>query len=458
MTTRSTVPEYRTSKIGSAPVSSSRRTPSADHPAAPSERGGGSIALRDPPARGRRAEPAQFGRRGRQQPAAVATSSPAGHHVDHLDFADGGQQVPVRRGHRTRRQTRPARHPRTPTAPDRPDGAAAPSCRRDRPDRSSPPAPAADRRTPVARPGSAARRRRGHRRRWPAGRCWLASRKPPVAPRLSGPANRRPSSDPEHAIQRRGCPDREAVRVAVGAGWQHARGDDHHRREARRGAHRRTGATDRDRRAAARRAGRPVDGGRDRTINRGHLNRLLQSIGLLQIDSVNVLARAHLLPIFSRLGRIHVSLLERRGLAGSRRRSAADRGLGARRVAGAGRASSRCCDGGRRSSPANRGRGSTGCGREHPGFLDGVLEVIAELGPSSAGDIEKALEAPVVGCRAGGSGRSPRPPASTCSRSARSASPTRRGFERRYDLIERVAAAERRWRRRRRPRRTPSAP
>ena len=32
--------------------------------------------------------------------------------------------------------------------------------------------------------------------------------------------------------------------------------------------------------------------------------------------------------------------------------------------------------------------------RDHPGFLDTVLAVIDEQGPSSAGDIEKALEAP----------------------------------------------------------------
>ena len=48
----------------------------------------------------------------------------------------------------------------------------------------------------------------------------------------------------------------------------------------------------------------------ERTVNAGTLARLIDRLNLLQIDSVNVLARAHYLPVFSRLGAYPRELLE----------------------------------------------------------------------------------------------------------------------------------------------------
>ncbi len=73
-------------------------------------------------------------------------------------------------------------------------------------------------------------------------------------------------------------------------------------------------------------AGRPTDPGMRQ------LTGVVDRIGLLQIDSVNVLVRAHFLPLFSRLGSYDPELLDRASGQGP---EAARGVLGSRGVAGA---------------------------------------------------------------------------------------------------------------------------
>ena len=66
--------------------------------------------------------------------------------------------------------------------------------------------------------------------------------------------------------------------------------------------------------AAARRIALAASGfgvPRPEAVNAGQMQRCIERLGLLQIDSVNVLARAHYLPLFSRLGNYQQALLDR---------------------------------------------------------------------------------------------------------------------------------------------------
>ncbi len=167
---------------------------------------------------------------------------------------------------------------------------------------------------------------------------------------------------------------------------------------------------------------------------------MVQRIGLLQIDSVNVLARAHFLPLFARLGDYPAQLLTE---AAWPRRSA-DRLLLETWAHVASLVpieiqpllrwrQQKFADGPWSSAARLRA--------EHPGFLDEVLAVVRDRGPLSAGDIEKVLEAPGGGKPGWWEWSTTKTASEYLFGIGALGTSHRRGFERVYDLMDRILPA-----------------
>jgi len=168
-----------------------------------------------------------------------------------------------------------------------------------------------------------------------------------------------------------------------------------------------------------------------------HMKRQLQRSHLLQIDSVNVLVRAHYMPLFSRLGAYDRDLLEHLAYHPRKRETFEYWGHEASLISLDLHPLLRW-----RMRRAARGEGIYGglarFGREKRGFIEAVRREIETRGPLSAGDLS-----------IGGKGQGSWWGWSDGKRAlewlfwaGEVTTATRRGFERVYDLPERVLPAE----------------
>ena len=169
------------------------------------------------------------------------------------------------------------------------------------------------------------------------------------------------------------------------------------------------------------------------------LLRAVDRLGVLQLDSVNVVERAHRLPLFSRWGPYPVDRLE--GLAWCAPERAEQRTLV---EAWAHEASLVPVDlypavglRGRHWSQALAGRLEA----EHPGLLDEVVAVVRDAGPSTAGQIEQRLADAARGRPGWWEWSATKQACEALFAQGVLATAYRKGFQRHYDLVERVLPA-----------------
>ncbi|MCF6387915.1 winged helix DNA-binding domain-containing protein [Mycobacterium sp. MBM] len=175
-------------------------------------------------------------------------------------------------------------------------------------------------------------------------------------------------------------------------------------------------------------------------LTRGHLKRLISRIQILQLDSVSVAVRAHYAPVFSRLGPYDREVLDRAAWTHSSR---------APRLLveyWAHEAALMAVDDWPlmrwRMAEYEHGRWGTEIVKKNARLAEDIVAAVAELGPSTAGQIEAHLEAEPRGRKGPWWDRSDTKwVAEALWSSGVLTTATRVGFARHYDLTERVLPA-----------------
>ncbi|POY01129.1 hypothetical protein C3469_26760 [Mycobacterium kansasii] len=174
-------------------------------------------------------------------------------------------------------------------------------------------------------------------------------------------------------------------------------------------------------------------------ITRAHLKRLISRIQVLQLDSVSVAVRAHYAPVFSRLGSYDRDVLDRAAWGPRSSRLLVEYW--------AHEAALMAVDDWPllrwRMRQYRHGRWGIHIVKANPQLADEIIAAVAELGPSTAGQIEAHLAAEPRMRKGTWWNRSDTKwVAEALFASGVLTTATRVGFARHYDLVERVLPAE----------------
>jgi uncharacterized protein YcaQ len=182
----------------------------------------------------------------------------------------------------------------------------------------------------------------------------------------------------------------------------------------------------------------PKPGG---AVTRTHLRRLISRIQVLQLDSVSVAVRAHYAPVFSRLGPYDRDILDRAAWSHTARSPRLLVEYWAHEAALMAVEDWPLLRW--RMREYTHGRWGTEIVRKNATLAEDIIAAVAELGPSTAGQIEAHLEAEPRGRKGPWWGRSDTKwVAEALFASGVFTTATRVGFARHYDLTENVLPPE----------------